>query len=72
MTKPLTKQRVEAKAEGEMVVLSIGNSEIKFHYTDALQLSQWIRVAGKQAKANAGDISRHWSVVAQLDDANAG
>jgi len=67
----LTKQLVQTRAEGEMVIVTIGNSELKFHYTDGLQLSQWIRMSCKEAKRNAGDMSRHWSVIAQLDDANA-
>ena len=68
----LTKQLVQTRAEGEMVVLTIGNSELRFHYTAAFQMSQWIRVAGKEAKANAGDTARHWSVIANADNANAG
>ena len=67
----LTKQAVETFTEGEIVVLKIGNSEIRFHYADAFKLSQAIRLAGKQAKATAGDTARHWSVLGVLDDANA-
>lgn len=59
------------RADGDMVVMRLGNSEIKMSYADALKLSQMLRVAGKQAKINAGDRGRHWSVIGVLDDANA-
>ena len=60
------------RAEGDQVVLRLGNSEIKMPYADSFKLSQMLRVAGKQAKLNAGDTGRHWSVLGVLDDANAG
>lgn len=50
-----------------MVTLSIGNSTIKMPYETAIQLSQWLRVRGKEAKRRAGDMSRHWSAVAVLE-----
>jgi hypothetical protein len=59
------------KAEGDLVVMRLGNSEIKMSYGDSFKLSQMLRVAGKQAKINAGDVRRHWSVMGILDDANA-
>jgi hypothetical protein len=55
------------RAEGELVVLRIGDSEIKMGYEAAIQLSQWLRVRGKQAKKQAGDMSRHWSAIGILD-----
>jgi hypothetical protein len=58
---------VEVRAEGEQVVLRIGSGEIKMHYEAALQISQWLRVRAKQAKRTAGDVSRHWSIVAVLE-----
>lgn len=64
----LTKQRLEVSSEGEHVVIKVGNSELRFHYTDALQISQWIRFRAKEAKRLAGDVSRHWSILAQLED----
>lgn len=66
-TELLAKQRVEVAAEGEQVALTIGNSTLRMNYEAALQLSQWLRVRGKEAKRNAGDVSRHWSALAVLD-----
>lgn len=60
-------QRVDVRAEGENVVLTIGNSEIRMQYEDALKISQFIRVRAKEAKRKCGDVSRHWSALAVLD-----
>ena len=60
---------VAVSAELDQVVLKIGSSEMRFHYEDALALSQWLRVRAKQAKAFAGDHSRHWSALGVLTDA---
>lgn len=56
--------------EGELVVIKLGNVTLKLGYEDGLKLSQWIRVRSKQAKARAGDVSRHWSAIGILSDAN--
>jgi len=64
------RQDVKAYAEGETTVIQIGNSTLRMHYTDALKLQQWIRMAAKEAKTNAGDTGRHWSTIAVMDDAN--
>lgn len=61
-------ERIAVRAEGERVVLTIGNADITFDYETALKLSQWLRVRGKQAKRTAGDLSRHWSAIAILED----
>ena len=66
----LSPHRVEVKQETEYVVVSIGNSDIRMHYTDALKLSQWIRIRAKQAKKFVGDTSRHWSAIGIISDAN--
>lgn len=63
----LSKQRIAVAAEGEMVKLTIGNADIKMQYETALQLSQWLRVRGKEAKRNAGDMSRHWSAIGMIE-----
>lgn len=63
----LSRQRMAVEARGELVRLSIGNADIDMPYETALQLSQWLRVRGKQAKRQAGDMSRHWSAIALLD-----
>lgn len=66
----MQQMRVEVAAEGEQVALTIGNSTLRMSYEAALQLSQWLRVRGKEAKRNAGDVSRHWSALAVLDGIN--
>lgn len=72
-TKPplLTPQRIAVEAQGEHVLMHVGNSTLTMHYEDALKISQWIRVRAKEAKRLAGDMSRHWSVIAVLEDLNA-
>ncbi len=67
MTPLLSKQRMSVEIEGDLVKLTIGNSDIRMPYETALQLSQWLRVRGKEAKRRAGDVSRHWSAIALLD-----
>lgn len=65
----LTRQQVTVTSEGENVLVQIGNSTLTLHYESALQISQWIRVRAKEAKRRAGDVSRHWSAIAVLEDA---
>lgn len=64
----LSRQRLAVRAEGEQVVLTIGNADVRMPYEAALQLSQWLRVRGKEAKRTAGDMSRHWSVLGILEN----
>lgn len=68
----LQKQRIEVISEGPLVVLRIGNAEMKMEHETAIQLSTWLRVRGKEAKRMAGDNSRHWSVVGNLGAVIAG
>ena len=63
----LSKQKLSTEVKGDRVLLKAGSTTIDLPYEAALQLSQWLRVSGKQAKQNAGDVSRHWSAVATLD-----
>lgn len=63
----LSQQRISVDTEGDLVTLTVGNSTLKMPYETAIQLSQWLRVRGKQAKRRAGDMSRHWSAIAVLD-----
>jgi hypothetical protein len=64
----LTKQRLSVDTDGgEQVILRIGDSEVRMGYECAIQLSQWLRVRGKEAKRRAGDMSRHWSAIALLE-----
>jgi len=62
----LRRQRVEVLTEGPLVVLKVGNAEMRMEYETAIQLSTWLRVRGKEAKRLAGDTSRHWSVIGNL------
>ncbi len=68
----LKRQRIEVVAEGPLVVLRIGNAEMKMEHETALQLSTWLRVRGKEAKEAAGDASRHWSVIGNLEAVEGG
>lgn len=52
---------------GELVTIHFGNVPVTMHYEAALKISQFIRIRAKEAKRRAGDVSRHWSVVATLD-----
>lgn len=70
-TELLRKQRVEVVSEGDLVVLRVGNAELRMPYETALQLSAWMRFRAKEAKRRAGDVSRHWSVLAQLERIDA-
>ena len=63
----LSKQKISVSIEGDLVKLAIGNTDIKMPYETAIQLSQWLRVRGKEAKRHAGDMSRHWSAIAILE-----
>lgn len=63
----LTRQRLAVRTKGELVELQIGDSTITFEYETAIQLSQWLRLRGKEAKHNAGDRSRHWSAIGLLE-----
>lgn len=74
-TKPnlLKKERIAVETDQfNMVVMQLGNVEIKLKYETALLLSQWLRVRAKEAKRRCGDISRHWSAIGILHDANYG
>lgn len=66
MSSILRKQRIEVACEGQLVVLRIGNAEMKMEHETAIQLSTWLRVRGKEAKRIAGDASRHWTVIGNL------
>lgn len=67
----LSRQRMSVEARGDLVRLTIGNAEIDMPYETAIQLSQWLRVRGKEAKRSAGDMSRHWSAIALIDGLRA-
>lgn len=68
----IRQERIAVASEGDLVVLTLGNVEMKMSYATALLLSQWLRVRAKEAKRRAGDVSRHWSVIGTLHDAQRG
>lgn len=72
MSNLLQKQRLAVSTEGPLVVLRVGNVEIKMEYETAIQLSTWLRVRGKQAKRFAGDDSRRWHIIGNLTAVEAG
>jgi hypothetical protein len=67
----LSRQRISVEIEGELVALVVGNATLRMPYETALQLSQFLRVRGKQAKKLVGDNSRHWSAVGYLEGLEA-
>ena len=63
----LARQRIDVTDVGDTVQIKIGNATLTLHYETALQLSQMVRLRAKAAKRRAGDMSRHWSAVGQLE-----
>jgi hypothetical protein len=68
-TDVLRRQKIAVRQRGDRVVLEIADFGCTMDYETALKLSQWLRVNGKMAKRFAGDMSRHWSTIAILEDA---
>jgi hypothetical protein len=66
----LRKQRIAVASEGDLVVMTLGNVEVKLPYETAFLLSQWLRVRAKEGKRRAGDTGRHWSLLGTLHDAS--
>jgi hypothetical protein len=55
--------------DGENVVMLFGNNRIELHFTTALKVNTWLRVAGAEAKAWAGDSGRSMNASGILSDA---
>lgn len=72
MANLLQPQRTAVELDGTLVVLRMGNVEVKMEYEAAIQLSTWLRVRGKEAKRLAGDDRRKWTVIGRLDAVQAG
>jgi hypothetical protein len=68
----LKRERIAVASEGDLVKMTLGNVEVCLPYETALLLSQWLRVRAKESKRRAGDVSRHWSAVGTLHDAQRG
>ena len=61
-------EEVRVSDAGEHVEFAVGNGVLTMHYEAALKISQMLRLHAKRAKRRAGDLGRHWSAVALLDD----
>ena len=66
----LQRLSVDVSSVGEHVLLAMGSSRWTFQYTHALQLSRWLYLAGCAAKRAAVDMSRKWSALGTLHNAN--
>ena len=62
-------QPYKVYADGETVTMEFGNVPITVDYHTALELAKFLRIAGRQAKANAGDHSRVITAFGFLSDA---
>jgi hypothetical protein len=68
----LTREKIVIETDGELVNVFIRNSKLSLNYEAALWLGQKLRVHAKEAKRNAGDVSRHWSAMGIFDDLERG
>lgn len=68
----LKRERIAVRSVGDLVEIHLGNIEVKIHYETALLLSQWIRMGAKESKRRVGDMSRHWSIIGKIHDAEYG
>jgi len=66
----LKREQVSVRQDGGTVILTAGTAEATLPYEVALRISQWIRVRAKESQRRAGDVSRHWSAISALHDAN--
>lgn len=66
----LTPQRIAVRAEGELVVFSVGSTEMKMDHMTAFQVAAWLRLHANRAKRAAGDQSRLVTCIGHLSDAN--
>lgn len=58
------------RVEGVDVVMTIGEKAVRMDYATAIKLSAFLRNSGRIAKRHAGDQARHFTVFADLTDAN--
>ncbi len=65
----LPSQGIEVRHEGTLVILKIGNAELKMDYPTAFTISDMLRGHGKQAKKFNGDARRHWGGFSVMTDA---
>lgn len=65
------KQKYSVSVQSDTVKMVFGNVPITVDYNTALELAQYLRIAGRKAKANAGDKSRTIRAYGVLSDAEA-
>jgi hypothetical protein len=65
----MSQQVVEVKSENDLVVFSIGNTDLKFHYEQAFKISKLMREVAKTTKRVNGDSSRTMSCIGSLHNA---
>jgi hypothetical protein len=65
----LQKTNYRVWSEGSLVKIQFGDIPITMEYSVALELAQFLRISGKQSKANAGDTSRTIRALGMLTDA---
>jgi hypothetical protein len=56
----LLAKAIRLGTEGALVTLTVKGRTAKLDWASARELSQWIRIRGKEAKRNAGEAG-HWS-----------
>lgn len=49
---------IDVSREGEIVVLKLGNSIVRFKYKDAMRIGQWLMQRAYEAKVLANDKTR--------------
>jgi hypothetical protein len=67
--KPIRPKAWAVNLSGETVVLVFDDVRAEMHFSDALRISQWLRIAGRQCKRNVGDSTRHMNAAGMLTDA---
>jgi hypothetical protein len=67
--KPVRAKTWKVNLSGETVILVFDDVRAEMHFSDALRVSQWLRIAGKQCKRNVGDSARHMNAAGMLTDA---
>lgn len=60
----LNAKDVDIRAQGQMVMVRFGHIKAGLPFAAAETISQWIRLRGKEAKRNAGELA-HWSSIAR-------
>ena len=67
--KPHTQQKLVISYESEFVTMDFGGAAVTVHYRDALKIASLIFHKAKQCKRGAGDTSRDFHVLGELNSA---